>query len=249
MRIVALSDQHGHLVDVPPCDLLIVAGDQARDYPENANERRTLGPDVEAQAKWIREEWIPWALRQPAKRVVVTGGNHDYWAVDWHKRFGAKFSIWKGHRLSGRSQDWRIKFVADELVDVDGLRVWLTPWTCQYRDWAFFASDHALRLRYEAIPEGIDVLVSHQPPLGYCDEAGVTVDGTRTRIHTGSVSLLDAIDRVKPRVVICGHIHAGERHSKIGDTDVYNVSLLDDGYRLIRQPTVFELPCQQAIVL
>lgn len=65
-------------------------------------------------------------------------------------------------------------------------------------------------------PEGA-VLVSHSPPNGHADS-----DGAGT--HYGSWSVLEAIERTRPRLVVCGHIHAswGER-SRIGSTTVVNV--------------------------
>ena len=61
-------------------------------------------------------------------------------------------------------------------------------------------------------PEGA-VLVSHSPPKGY-------VDGKR---HLGSRAVLSAIEERRPRLVVCGHIHASAgEEAWVGPTRVVN---------------------------
>ena len=76
----------------------------------------------------------------------------------------------------------------------------------------------------------MDILVSHQPPYG-CGDFGL-----------GSVELRAAIRRVKPKLVICGHIHDGFGRFECDGTTVYNVSVVDEAYRLVHTPTIIDLP-------
>ena len=74
MRIVALSDQHGFLPDVPPCDLLIVAGDVCPDR---------FGPfmavhDPSQQQAWFDRTVRPWLAATPATHKLLTWGNHGW---------------------------------------------------------------------------------------------------------------------------------------------------------------------------
>ena len=73
MRIVALSDQHGFLPDVPPCDLLIVAGDVCPDRfgpfmavhdPHQQGAWFDSNPEVTRAAR-SRTQGLPFA-RRPA---------------------------------------------------------------------------------------------------------------------------------------------------------------------------------------
>jgi Icc-related predicted phosphoesterase len=81
--------------------------------------------------------------------------------------------------------------------------------------WSFDLSEEEAAAKLERCPEGA-VLVVHSPPKGYVDE----VHGR----HLGSTSVLEVIERKRPALVVCGHIHqcwGGE--AAIGTTLVVNV--------------------------
>ena len=65
--------------------------------------------------------------------------------------------------------------------------------------------------------EGADILVSHSPPKGIAD---VTSQGQ----SVGSTAVRDAIERVQPRLALCGHIHDCWGHEgTIGTARVVNL--------------------------
>jgi Icc-related predicted phosphoesterase len=60
------------------------------------------------------------------------------------------------------------------------------------------------------------VLVSHSPPRG-------AVDVSSSGNHLGSTAVRDAVERVHPVLVVCGHIHASAgQTTQIGTTTVVN---------------------------
>src|SRR5579863_4162194 len=53
------------------------------------------------------------------------------------------------------------------------------------------------------MPNGIDILITHSPPVGILDvEYG-------TQVHAGDPEFLKAAIRVRPRLHVFGHIHGG----------------------------------------
>lgn len=99
-----------------------------------------------------------------------------------------------------------------------------------------------LQLAYDLIPAGTDVIVSHQPPYGHCDEPDPRYCiGESGGNHCGSHELAGAIERVQPEIVICGHIHGGHGVSKHGRTRIYNVAIVDEAFRPVNPITVIDV--------
>ncbi len=62
-----------------------------------------------------------------------------------------------------------------------------------------------------------DILMTHSPPKGVADL-------TSTGVSVGSTAIRDAIERIQPRLAICGHIHdSWGAEGVIGETRVVNL--------------------------
>jgi Icc-related predicted phosphoesterase len=87
-----------------------------------------------------------------------------------------------------------------------GAGVPVTPW-----DWSFDLTEEQAEARLAGCPQGA-VLVVHSPPKGHVDDG------------LGSEAVLGAIERARPRLAVCGHIHqCWGQESRVGCTPVLNL--------------------------
>ncbi len=229
MNIYAISDTHGNLEGLDPqgSDIVVMAGDLAP-LP-GWNERALFD-----QVLWMNTAFRDWCGHCPKVKFRMIPGNHDLFAA-------------YDDLLSAVQLPENAKLLIDELDEVNGLRIYGTPWMPSINGrWAFEENIPGLLCRkFAAIHEGVDILLTHTPPRIPHEKVDVSID--RRSPHFGSIELLDAIKRCRPRYALCGHIHTGDYTSIILDHDdgratiVRNVSRLDEEYKVRYDPFVFEV--------
>lgn len=231
MRVIATSDFHGTLPDIPECDLLLISGDVTPVWNH----------DRKFQASWLRGEFYDWMRRQPAKMTVWVGGNHDFALQDW------RYKRDKIGQLPGLYLDnnW-LELFPGILPDIDWpedkpLKIWGSPMSNRFGGWAFMAEESDLSDLWKTIPRDIDILMVHGPMYGYGDFIPYMAysaekrgfEASPTGHHVGSTSLLHQLtyeEWPNLKMIICGHIHEAYGHYKMGDVDIYNASLMDGSY-------------------
>lgn len=141
-RIIAVSDLHGHLPMIPPCDLLLIAGDICP------------GGNLLSQAKWLDINFRAWLKTIPAKEIVMIAGNHDMIFERAPESVPTNLSC---------------HYLQDNKIELLGLKIYGTPWQKPF--WgAFNLNEPELEKKYQCIPGAIDILISHGPPFGIGDE-------------------------------------------------------------------------------
>ena len=85
---------------------------------------------------------------------------------------------------------------------------------------------------YAAIPDDIDILVSHAPPSGYgdCLKESALKYGLERNTRVGSPELAARLESFEDIFVICGHIHEDRGRFIAQHNIVYNVSSVDGDY-------------------
>lgn len=232
MIVYATSDLHGHLPEVPSdADLLLIAGDVCPDFGYHGYHGG-LNKDGWAQRDWLCGRFRDW-MAGHSKPICMTWGNHDF--------VGEKPWFVKDFMATTRGNVWLLN---DSCAMIDGLRIWGTPWVPGLPYWAFYAREEALAARAGLIPPDLDVLMTHGPPYGHGDyipggtEKQVSKYGNIDGMHVGDWSLSVAIERERPKVTICGHIHEAVGRYDLEGNPVINCAAVDAAYDLRPNPWV-----------
>ena len=219
MKIWFLSDTHCEHqgLEVPEADAVIHCGDESMHGNAWMNE-----PEARRFFEWYS------ALEIPVK--IFVPGNHST-------------AIEQG--LIRASEYPEVKFLIHEALEWNGFKIFGSPWTPMFFDWAYMKARSELDMVWQSIPDDIDILITHGPPKGIMD---VTADmHTREPVHVGSKSLLRHVEeRIKPRIHAFGHIHDERGISNFGTitrggTQFINCACCDLSCRLIHNGFVVEI--------
>ncbi|EGT35034.1 hypothetical protein CAEBREN_18595 [Caenorhabditis brenneri] len=238
VRFVCIGCTHGEQMDLsklPPGDVLLVAGDfTSCGLPNEVhNFNKLLGK-------------LKYAYK------VVIGGNHECTFDDTflklNKESEPKEMALKQALLSAIHSDSKggisakdllsnAIYLEDSVIELFGITIYGTPWQPKVDNWAFNLSrGQSLLDKWNMIPTGVDVLLTHTPPLGHGDMMN---NGQRM----GCVELLNTVfKRVRPKYHVFGHIHEGYGCTTDGYTKFINCCLCNENLDMKNEPVIFDIP-------
>ncbi|OKP11708.1 hypothetical protein PENSUB_2780 [Penicillium subrubescens] len=201
-------------------DILIHAGDLTA---------KGTFDEIQAQLRWLSS--------QPHRHKIVIAGNHDILLdEDCDAKFVTRLEDGVHQR---KNLDWvDIQYLQDEAITVSipiqitddeisqqqgqvrKIKIYGSPSTPECGTWAF--QYPAIRDVWTGrVPDDTDILVVHGLPALYGDCDGETETSGEVRVK-GDGYLLREIWRVRPKMVVCGHIHGAfgvsvVRHDRVQD--------------------------------
>ncbi|KAI6188994.1 Metallophos domain-containing protein [Aphelenchoides besseyi] len=225
VRIVCISDTHEQLAKVlnriPNGDILVHTGD----FTNNGEKAEILKFDEEIGQ-------LPHLVK------LVVCGNHelgfdDIEDISKRPEKTQKLGTPKGYKLLKNCT-----VLHDKLVEMS-FHCFSIRFLDYFRVYGFSFSctrGEQLLEKWKKIPNDVDILLTHTPPLGHSD---VFRDGVRW----GDADLLNVIEkRVQPKLHVFGHVHEQNGMTTNGDTVFVNASICDHQLNPRFNPIVFDIP-------
>ena len=189
MKVWFISDTHNlhDELQVPEVDLVVHCGDESTHGNALKNE-----PEARKFFAWYV------ALDIPTK--VFVPGNHST-AIEQALVRAADFP--------------EVAFLIHDQMEWNGLKIFGSPYTPRFHDWAYMKKRTQLDALWQSIPEDVDILVTHGPPKGVLD---VTRDiESKHLVQVGCAALRRHVDyRIQPKIHAFGHLHDEKGVSNYG---------------------------------
>lgn len=226
MKVCVTSDLHGYLPEIEPCELLLICGDivslKHQRYSKSCKQ-------------WYIKVFQPWIDSLPCDKVLFIPGNHEVGMEGHEDEYRKLFS--STNKATILLHDYY------EYLSNNGVvyKIFGTPYCKIFGNWAYMKFNSDLKEKFSEIPEGLDILFTHDVVYGYADQSLQDI-GWGTEEHFGTVELRDAILEKKPKYHFSGHIHTANHNIiMIGDTKHYNVSYVDETYTPTFKPLYIEI--------
>lgn len=219
MNIWFISDthnQHQHL-KVPDVDLVVHCGDESTHGSPGLNE-----PEARKFFEWYSQIDVPSKIFVP--------GNH---------------STAVAQALIVPEDFPDVTFLVHEQTAWQGLKIFGSPYTPRFFDWAYMKARGKLDLVWQTIPDDTDILVTHGPPKGILDIAHDFDSGHLVQV--GCAALRRHVDtRIRPRIHAFGHLHDEDGISNYGmyhrgATQFINCAVCDLSGKLEHHGMVIEI--------
>jgi Icc-related predicted phosphoesterase len=217
MKITFFSDTHSKHRDIEFGErdgLLIFAGDlMTSGYDEK---------EVYDFCSWYND------IDGYSKKIFIAG-NHD--------RFFEK----NRNDIVNRIEEFdSIHYLLDETIEVKNgdnkIKIYGSPFTPFFYNWAFnLHRGKPLEEKWSLIPDDTDILITHGPSFGVLD---TTI--YNRQIHLGCEELSMRIEKIKPKIHLCGHIHSGRGIVEKNGVLYINASVLNESYEMDQKPIVID---------
>lgn len=247
MKIVALSDLHGNLPELPQCDVVCICGDIVP---------LMVQKNAMQSVAWLSGPFQKWALDLPCEKVIMIWGNHDFIGerlLKYGPTDGDTISFPLGYNgnlqhnlLFQNDSNEKIVILCDEQYEYKGKVFYGTSWCPSLNNWAFYQNSGGLKEKFLGIPYETDVLLTHCPPK-FGQQGIVLETNWNFGSNFGCQELQDALEnkfQFKSGVtyILSGHIHSGNHNIEThGGLAYRNVSLLNEDYEVAYQPFIFTI--------
>lgn len=203
-KIVCISDTHReeHNIILPKGDILIHSG------------------DFDITDEFSLQYILNWFSKLNYEHIIFIGGNHDLYLE----------AMWLNN-LKVQCPD-NVHYLMNSGITIDNIKIWGSPFSPPYNNWAFMRDIDTLRLIWDTIPSDTDIVITHCPPMGINDQV--------KQINQGCWALHKRLKKIKPKYHIHGHIHEGYGVYQNEKTTYVNASLMDGFYNLYNKPVEIE---------
>lgn len=162
-------------------DLVIHSGDCSNYMDPYRNEQEV-------------RDFIEWYKTVPVANKIYVAGNHDT-------------SLERGLVTRADFTENGIVYLENEGIEIDGFKIWGSPHTPTFGNWAFMKARHNLYKVWDNIPDDTDILIVHGPPKGILD---LSTDRHHNLEMCGCNSLRKRVEKMNLKLMCFGHIHNSE---------------------------------------